>query len=214
MSEPKARQEPSMEEILSSIRRIISEDDEPGAEAKDEDAPTVEEPEQPDEEDGGNVLELTEVAEDGDDSVLELTEVVEDDGSVVQIDTGAEAEVEMAGVTMDDEPPEAEMAGVTMAEAPPEPQMAAVTMADEDEGLISAQTAAAATNVLSDLVRETEPGDNPNDIPMGGTHTLEQIVAAMLRPMLKKWLDENLPELTERLVRQEIRRLARRAEND
>jgi cell pole-organizing protein PopZ len=33
----------------------------------------------------------------------------------------------------------------------------------------------------------------------------------MLRPMLKSWLDENLPRLVERLVRAEIERVARRS---
>ena len=33
----------------------------------------------------------------------------------------------------------------------------------------------------------------------------------MLRPMLKAWLDENLPDIVERLVRAEIERLARGA---
>jgi cell pole-organizing protein PopZ len=31
----------------------------------------------------------------------------------------------------------------------------------------------------------------------------------MLRPMLKAWLDDNLPGIVERLVRQEIERMAR-----
>ena len=43
-----------------------------------------------------------------------------------------------------------------------------------------------------------------------GGRTLEDIVADMLRPMLKEWLDENLPALVERLVAEEIERVARR----
>ena len=39
--------------------------------------------------------------------------------------------------------------------------------------------------------------------------TLEDLVQEMLRPMLKSWLDENLPVLVEKLVRQEIERVAR-----
>lgn len=39
--------------------------------------------------------------------------------------------------------------------------------------------------------------------------TLEDLVREMLRPMLKTWLDDNLPGLVERLVRSEIERVAR-----
>jgi cell pole-organizing protein PopZ len=35
------------------------------------------------------------------------------------------------------------------------------------------------------------------------------LVREMLRPMLKQWLDENLPPIVERLVRAEIQRVAR-----
>ena len=37
--------------------------------------------------------------------------------------------------------------------------------------------------------------------------TLEDIVKELLRPMLKEWLDENLPGTVERIVKSEIRRL-------
>ena len=40
--------------------------------------------------------------------------------------------------------------------------------------------------------------------------TLEDIVAEMLKPMLKQWLDQHLPETVDRLVREEIERMARR----
>jgi cell pole-organizing protein PopZ len=40
--------------------------------------------------------------------------------------------------------------------------------------------------------------------------TLEEVVTELLRPMLKTWLDENLPELVERLVQAEIERVARK----
>jgi hypothetical protein len=39
--------------------------------------------------------------------------------------------------------------------------------------------------------------------------TLEDLVKEMLRPMLKSWLDDNLPGLVERLVRAEIDRVSR-----
>jgi cell pole-organizing protein PopZ len=39
--------------------------------------------------------------------------------------------------------------------------------------------------------------------------TLEDLVKDMLRPLLKAWLDDNLPNLVERLVRAEIERVSR-----
>ncbi|OYX84995.1 MAG: hypothetical protein B7Y84_16140 [Azorhizobium sp. 32-67-21] len=39
--------------------------------------------------------------------------------------------------------------------------------------------------------------------------TVEDLMKEMLRPMLKSWLDENLPRLVEGLVRQEIERVTR-----
>ena len=40
---------------------------------------------------------------------------------------------------------------------------------------------------------------------------MEDIVRAELRPMLKEWLDTNLPAMVERLVRAEIERVVGRA---
>jgi cell pole-organizing protein PopZ len=40
--------------------------------------------------------------------------------------------------------------------------------------------------------------------------TLEDVVREMLKPMLKAWLDANLPNMVERLVRAEIERVSRR----
>jgi cell pole-organizing protein PopZ len=39
--------------------------------------------------------------------------------------------------------------------------------------------------------------------------SLEQVAEEMVRPMLQDWLDNNLPTLVERLVREEIERVAR-----
>jgi cell pole-organizing protein PopZ len=39
--------------------------------------------------------------------------------------------------------------------------------------------------------------------------TLEDLVKDMLKPMLKSWLDDNLPTMVERLVRAEIERVSR-----
>ncbi len=41
------------------------------------------------------------------------------------------------------------------------------------------------------------------------SRTLEDLVKEMMRPMLKNWLDDNLPGLVERIVKTEIERVAR-----
>jgi cell pole-organizing protein PopZ len=43
-----------------------------------------------------------------------------------------------------------------------------------------------------------------------GERSIEELTREMLRGMLKQWLDDNLPALVERLVREEIERVARR----
>jgi uncharacterized protein len=43
-----------------------------------------------------------------------------------------------------------------------------------------------------------------------GNRSIEDITREVLRPMLKSWLDEHLPRVVERLVREEIERVARR----
>ena len=39
--------------------------------------------------------------------------------------------------------------------------------------------------------------------------TLEDVVREMLRPLLKQWLDDNLPQIVEASVREEVERIAR-----
>ena len=45
---------------------------------------------------------------------------------------------------------------------------------------------------------------------MGGDGRLQDMARDMLQPLLKEWLDDNLPQLVEKLVRDEIERVARR----
>jgi uncharacterized protein len=45
---------------------------------------------------------------------------------------------------------------------------------------------------------------------LGGDGRLDEVAREILRPLLKQWLDDNLPSLVERLVREEIERVARR----
>eukprot|EP01035_Chromulina_nebulosa_P037131 gene37131-50094_t len=49
-----------------------------------------------------------------------------------------------------------------------------------------------------------------NTVLSNNARTLEDLVKEMLRPMLKSWLDDNLPGLVERIVKAEIERVSRR----
>jgi uncharacterized protein len=67
--------------------------------------------------------------------------------------------------------------------------------------LLSPQTTAAVDTAFTSLAH-TMLSHNPR--------TLEDLVREMLKPMLKAWLDANLPDMVERLVRAEIERVSRR----
>jgi cell pole-organizing protein PopZ len=68
-----------------------------------------------------------------------------------------------------------------------------------EAGLLSPQATAAvgsAFNTLTETARKHEP-------------TLEDVVRETLRPMLKSWLDENLPRVVEPMVQAEVERITR-----
>ena len=69
--------------------------------------------------------------------------------------------------------------------------------------LMSPNAAYAAQNSFQALADSLMAG-------MGGEVQLQDMAQNMLRPMLKQWLDDNLPPLVEKLVREEIERVARR----
>jgi uncharacterized protein len=181
MSDAKGQQhEPSMEEILASIRRIIAEDGETAAEpaaaaaAAPEAAPTAAEP-----------------AED----ILELTDVVEPDGSVVNLN---------AAPKLEPVPPPPLV-------PPPLREVAPVAEPTDAEGIVSVATAAAsvaAFSQITSLSSRSEP--RARNLGVGaGDLTLETLVREELRPILKDWLDQYLPDMVERLVQEEITRLVR-----
>ena len=72
--------------------------------------------------------------------------------------------------------------------------------------------AAAAQQILSrSTVSAVESAFNSlaNTVLSNNARTLEDLVKEMLRPMLKSWLDDNLPGLVERIVKAEIERVSR-----
>jgi cell pole-organizing protein PopZ len=60
---------------------------------------------------------------------------------------------------------------------------------------------------LAALAMLAEPGVPPQIVRSGET-SLEGLTRDLLRPVLSEWLDRNLPEIVERLVKDEIARIA------
>ncbi len=77
------------------------------------------------------------------------------------------------------------------------------------EPLISSGAATASTNAFARLAKAAAPDEKRQ---AGGSITVEQLVVDLLAPMLRDWLDQNLPGIVERVVEQEVKKLARRAE--
>jgi cell pole-organizing protein PopZ len=72
--------------------------------------------------------------------------------------------------------------------------------ANERGRLVSSATSAAVDSAFNALAQT---------VLVHNARTLEDLVREMLRPMLKVWLDDNLPGMVERLVRAEIERVSR-----
>ena len=179
--------EPSMEDILSSIKRIIAEEGEqPARRAR----PVRTSP----------AVSLASVEDPGEDEVLELSEALPPPrASSVPIwpepiDAAPRAPEPRA------EPTRAEPARAAA------PRMETDPVADSaasPEPIVSTQAAAASRGALESLSRmlvKPEPGNDG---------TLEGMVREMLRPMLREWLDANLPAMVETMVSREIARIAR-----
>ncbi len=177
-----------MEEILASIRRIISED---GGEARDgkaskDAAPrTVELAPAPE--------ALGEPAPRGDDDVLELTDVVDEHGNVVALEDAVERV------------PMAPGSAAPKKEAPaPQPR----------KPLVSPFAETAVSQAFQQVDRGVTPSraDQAAQRVTEDGRTIEDHVVGMLRPMLQEWLDTHLPHIVQRLVQREIDRISRRSE--
>jgi len=149
--------EPSMEDILSSIKRIIAEENDaaPGRAKRPARAlPARSDP-----------------APFGHDEILELSEPVPE-----------------AAATHEPEP------------AAPAPTVA-TSAAPALESIVSPRTAEASRGPLDALSRMIVKPET------AGADTLEGMVREMLRPMLRDWLDANLPAMVETMVAREIDRI-------
>jgi cell pole-organizing protein PopZ len=201
MSAEQAQREPTMEEILASIRRIISEEDKP-AEA------------------GGDVLDLQPPPP----PVAEV-KAPPPQPAALQIPPPARPEpvVAKAPPPVLDEPddfpppsraleedlliiesdPEPEPIPPPVVSAPPPPPEAEWNPpAAHSETLVSQPVAASAAGALGRLM---------GSMLVSSTGTLDDVVRELLKPMLKEWLDANLPQLVESEVAKEIDRIRRLA---
>jgi cell pole-organizing protein PopZ len=190
-------QEPTMEEILASIRRIISEDDAPVADdaaatppAAVQAAPAPEPEPEPEPEPPVALSDFAPPppAEEASDEVLDLTDRVE-----AMPQTPAAPPVESLG----------DLDVYPQSRPAPEPAWnpPAAAASDEDDSLVSSHVAGRAASAFDQLASSLV-------MPKDG-RTLEDVVQELLRPLLKSWLDENLPSIVQRAVEAEVERIAR-----
>lgn len=112
------------------------------------------------------------------------------------------------------DPPDVEFAS---AQEPPRPRPLTFTPQSFERHAKNAQDAPSsrvggAPNILSNsTVSAVESAFNSlaATVLSNNARTLEDLVKEMLRPMLKNWLDDNLPGLVERIVKAEIERVSR-----
>ena len=190
--------DPSMEEILSSIRHIISTEGDAGegltpepstrpSGAADADDPASGDPAVF----GDDMTEPAAAASTGDATSDPAPE------PTGHVDPGGEVEPDFGSGSRN---------GETLA-GEPQPFDTARS------GLVSGAAAAASLDALSELQAAMSIG--PESASAGGSgRTVEQIAADLMQPMLKEmlkeWLDANLPEMVRNVVEDEVRRLSTR----
>jgi cell pole-organizing protein PopZ len=190
--------EPSMEEILSSIKRIIAEED--VASPSLPRAPRRASP-------SATPAAAVQLADDefaDDDQILELTDALPGDSD-------AESAQEEPAMTAPANPaPVAPQAAAKVESKPAKPARAKAAAASIESapaptpGVMSDMSAEAARESLVNLSKLLI---RPDD---GQSNTLESLVREMLRPMLKEWLDAKLPDLVQGMVKREIDRITGR----
>lgn len=191
-------QEPTMEEILASIRRIISEDEAPAAApgptpAEPAPAPAAEAQPAPE-----PVAEPEPEAEPA---------VAEDEEEILELTDRYEAPPSESIGDLDVSGPLDEAEPFPAAEEPAE--AAPVASLEPEEPLVGETAAASAASAFAGLAASFR---TPDPIPTGGTGpTIDDLARALLRPMLKEWLDAHLPGIVEAAVKKEVERIARLA---
>lgn len=194
MADPKSANDPSMDDILASIRKIIS-DDEARAQVSGQQAA------QPS---GRPAVTPPRVGPEGEprlragqDDVLLLTDLIEEPKPAAA-------------------PPPIPLPRIDPARAAEMPQPSIGPVRSADSSLVGGEPAGSATSAfarLNQAIQDSVPqpaAADPGPVVGTGGKTVEELVKETLRPMLKEWLDQNLPQLVERYVEREIVRLTRR----
>lgn len=243
MSKTSGQKDPSMDEILGSIRRIITEDSAQSTRPGDAAAAAPGEEEE-------DILELTDEvgAGAGDESRLEPTLARVE--PIVQDAAQAERREPVLGIHAPSEPQELEPESVAPEAPPAEPEAAveeapsaapepapsvfgalpqeeesAMPVSDEPAAVPEVQPDAGAGDIVSDTAGSATAAalgelnravdEKVNRMKVGeGAATVSDLVKELIRPMLREWLDENLPVIVERVVRREIQKLVDRAQDD
>ena len=182
-----AGDETSMDDILANIRRVISEEDEDAAEET-----TIE--------------SKVDVTEEKTENVVATAAANESDQSGSQIDL-SEAQQKASRDSIDN--PSLTQSETALSGDDDVLELTEAMIAPADE-LMSGRTTQTSSDVLGELARaimdRRELGLGDKDV------TLEGMVREMMRPLLREWLDRNLPYLIERLVKKEIDKMVNRAE--
>src|SRR5258707_3573493 len=247
MTQPAKVQEPSMEEILASIRRIIADDEaKPAAAEKPASpAPAAAKPEMP----AAPAAKAPPVMNDIPPSAIPAAQaaVAKPAAPPVKPSPPAAAPAPAAPSSQDDidallngldeattpaeiRPPlpDGDVFELTDEMAVPDLPQASFHKIEPDDDLEFTETAARAAHrqpafeppsaaappqqILSRSTRsavESAFSSLANTVLSNNARTLEDLVREMLRPMLKSWLDDNLPGLVERIVKAEIERVSR-----
>jgi uncharacterized protein len=224
MSQAAKVQEPSMEEILASIRRIIADEDSGKAANPPEPAPpkppeaaappSRPAPPAPPPAAANGQSDIDAMLADLEQRPAEVP-AIEPEPAMAAPPPADVLDLSEANVAPTPEPEPAPSfltiegdSDVVFADRAPEPPPRAVEDVQQppmqapvlESTLISNATAQAVDSAFNSLAH-TVLGQN--------ARTLEDLVKEMLRPLLKSWLDDNLPSLVERIVRTEIERVSR-----
>ncbi len=191
MDKENDNQDQSMEEILQSIKRIIADDDEAEAPVAAEVSET-----------GG-----TDSSEVKGSDVLELKDLVEEGG--------VEPEIEAAdplSALLDNDVPMAPSAPAP--EPIPEPASAAGNddILSSIDSLLTSETTQASSSAIQQLKQVNYQADTTpapvEKVAFRSGATVEDLVVESLKPELKAWLNANLPQIVERMVQAEIKKIS------
>jgi uncharacterized protein len=193
--DPISEKDPSMEEVLASIRKMINDNDSEEVSSVQQ---TSSEEETNSEEDSDDIIELTQIVEE------DLAEMPKKEKIKKNIDAQENTDLELAEHQV-----EIQALTSRSKENSEENISNDFSLFDEEnavqENLVSEETAENTTMALKQL---TEAVYKTTSLALGGgSKTLEDIVKESLKPLLKEWLDENLSGMVENIVQQEIQKL-------